>query len=275
MEVSDSIVDHLRQVASLPDLTGTRYELEAEIGRGGMGIVYAARDRELDRRVALKVLDVPLIGEPQLIARLEHPAIVPIHEAGVLPDGRAFYAMKLVGGTRLDDYAKGEYSLAERLRVIRRVCEALAFAHSRDVIHRDLKPQNVMIGEFGEVYVMDWGVEAVAGTAGFRAPEAMLDKLSDVYSLGALLKYLVPGSSSPALAAIARKATNADRAHRYSSVTTFLADVDRFEQGLAVEAWSEPIWHRLQRFASRNAILLWLLAAYTSVKFLLFFLRKP
>jgi serine/threonine protein kinase len=275
MEVSDSIVDHLRQVASLPDLTGTRYELEAEIGRGGMGIVYAARDRELDRRVALKVLDVPLIGEPQLIARLEHPAIVPIHEAGVLPDGRAFYAMKLVGGTRLDDYAKGEYSLAERLRVIRRVCEALAFAHSRDVIHRDLKPQNVMIGEFGEVYVMDWGVEAVAGTAGFRAPEAMLDKLSDVYSLGALLKYLVPGSSSPALAAIARKATNADRAHRYSSVTTFLADVDRFEQGLAVEAWSEPIWHRLQRFASRNAILLWLLAAYTGVKFLLFFLRKP
>jgi serine/threonine protein kinase len=275
MEVSDSIVDHLRQVASLPDLTGTRYELEAEIGRGGMGIVYAARDRELDRRVALKVLDVPLIGEPQLIARLEHPAIVPIHEAGVLPDGRAFYAMKLVGGTRLDDYAKGEYSLAERLRVIRRVCEALAFAHSRDVIHRDLKPQNVMIGEFGEVYVMDWGVEAVAGTAGFRAPEATLDKLSDVYSLGALLKYLVPGSSSPALAAIARKATNADRAHRYSSVTTFLADVDRFEQGLAVEAWSEPIWHRLQRFASRNAILLWLLAAYTGVKFLLFFLRKP
>jgi len=203
MEVSDSIVDHLRQVASLPDLSGTRYELEAEIGRGGMGIVYASRDRELDRRVALKVLDVPLIGEPQLIARLEHPAIVPIYEAGVLPDGRAFYAMKLVGGTRLDDYAKGEYSLAERLRVIRRVGEALAFAHSRDVIHRDLKPQNVMIGEFGEVYVMDWGVEAVAGTAGFRAPEATLGKLSDVYSLGALLKYLVPESSSPALSAIA------------------------------------------------------------------------
>jgi serine/threonine protein kinase len=275
MEVSDSIVDHLRQVASLPDLSGTCYELEAEIGRGGMGIVYASRDRELDRRVALKVLDVPLIGEPQLIARLEHPAIVPIYEAGVLPDGRAFYAMKLVGGTRLDDYAKGEYSLAERLRVIRRVGEALAFAHSRDVIHRDLKPQNVMIGEFGEVYVMDWGVEAVAGTAGFRAPEATLGKLSDVYSLGALLKYLVPESSSPALSAIARKATNADGADRYSSVTTFLADIDRFEQGLAVEAWSEPIWHRLQRFASRNAILLWLLAAYTGVKFLLFFLRKP
>ena len=275
MEVSDSIVDHLRRVASLPDLAGTRYELEVEIGRGGMGVVYAARDRELERRVALKVLDVPLTGEPQLIARLEHPAIVPIYEAGVLPDGRAFYAMKLVGGARLDDYANGEHPLAERLRVIRRVGEAIAFAHSRAVLHRDLKPQNVMIGEFGEVYVMDWGVEAVAGTAGFRAPETALDTFSDVYSLGALLKYLVPASMSPATAAIAEKATNPDRSGRYPSVTSLLADVDRFEQGLAVEAWSEPIWHRLQRFASRNAVLLWLLAAYTVVKFFLFFLRKP
>lgn len=275
MEVSDSIVEHLRQVASLPDLSGTRYELEAEIGRGGMGIVYAARDRDLDRRVALKVLDVPLTGEAQLISRLEHPGIVPIYESGVLPDGRTFYAMKLVGGHRLDDYAKGEHSLAERLRVIRRVGEALAFAHSRDVIHRDLKPQNVMIGEFGEVYVMDWGVEAVAGTAGFRAPEVTLDKISDVYSLGALLNYLVSELSSPAVAAIAQKATKADPADRYPSVAAFLADVDRFEQGQAVEAWSEPIWHRLQRFASRNAVLLWLLVAYTVVKFVLFFLRKP
>lgn len=216
-----------------------------------------------------------MAGEAQLIARLEHPGIVPIYEAGALPDGRAFYAMKLVEGAGLDEYAKGEHALAERLRVIRRVSEALAFAHSRDVIHRDLKPQNVMIGGFGEVYVMDWGVEAVAGTPGFRAPEALLDKVSDVYSLGALLKYLVPQSSSPALRAISEKATSADRALRYSSVTSLLADVDRFEQGLAVEAWSEPVWHRLQRFASRNAVLLWLLAAYTVVKFLLFFLRKP
>jgi len=275
MEVSDSILEHLRRVASLPDLTGTRYELEAEIGRGGMGVVYSAHDRELNRRVALKVLDVPLPGEAQLIARLEHPGIVPIYEAGTLPDGRAFYAMKLVSGRRLDQYAKTDHALAERLRVIRRVSEAMAFAHSREVCHRDLKPQNVMIGEFGEVYLMDWGVEAVAGTPGFRAPEAGLDKISDIYSLGALLQYLVPASSSPALSAIAQKATSAVAGDRYSSVTAFLADVDRFEQGLAVEAWSEPIWHRLQRFATRNAILLWLLAAYTVVKFLLFFLRKP
>jgi serine/threonine protein kinase len=274
MEVSDSVLEHLRQITALPDLTGTRYELESEIGRGGVGVVYAARDRELNRRVALKVLEVPIAGEAQLIARLEHPSIVPIFETGALADGRSFYAMKLVSGARLDRYASDNHTVGERLRVMRRVAEALAYAHSQGVIHRDLKPQNVMVGEFGEVYVMDWGVAAVAGTAGFRAPESTLDQLSDVYALGALLKFLISASDSPAVAAIAEKAMSSDRWERYDSVSAFLADVDRFEQGLAVEAWSEPIWHRLRRFAKRNAVLLWLLAAYTLVKFLLFFLRR-
>jgi len=274
MEVSDSILDHLRQVMALPDLTGTRYELESEIGRGGMGVVYAARDRDLNRRVALKVFEIPISGEAQLIARLEHPGIVPIFDSGTLADGRSFYAMKLVTGARLDHYATGDHTLSERLRIIRRVGEALAYAHSRGVIHRDLKPQNVMVGEFGEVYVMDWGVDAVAGTVGFRARESTLDQLSDIYSLGAILRFLLPQSAPRALTAIAEKAAHPDRQQRYDSVSTFLADIDRFEQGLAVEAWSEPLWHRLKRFASKNAVLLWLLAAYTLVKFLLFFWRK-
>ena len=274
MDLSDSVLDHLRHVAALPDLTGTRYELESEIGRGGMGVVYAARDRELDRRVALKVLDVALPGEARLIARLEHPGIVPVYEAGTLPDGRPFYAMKLVSGARLDHYVAGQPSLAERLRVIRRVGEALAFAHARGVPHRDLKPQNVMVGQFGEVYVMDWGVEAVAGTPAFRAPEQPLDQRSDIYALGALLKFLLPEHAAPALCAIAAKATRRDPAERYLDVPALLADIERFQEGSAVEAWREPWWHRLGRFASRNAVLLWLLAAYASVRFLLFFLRN-
>jgi eukaryotic-like serine/threonine-protein kinase len=274
MALSDSVLDHLRQVAALPDLTGTRYELESEIGRGGLGIVYAARDRQLDRRVALKVLDFALAGEAQLIARLEHPAIVPIYEAGTLPDGRAFYAMKLVAGTRLDRYLAGSRSLAERLRVIRRVGEAIAFAHSQGSIHRDLKPQNIMVGEFGEVYVMDWGVNAVEGTPAFRAPDLSLDQRSDIYSLGALLQCMLPPSTPPALRAIATKAMNADPAARYSDAQAFLADIERFQEGRAVEAWSEPLWHRLRRFGSRNAVLLWLLAAYAAIKFLFFFLRN-
>jgi serine/threonine protein kinase len=274
MEVSDSVIDHLRRVVALPDLSGTRYQLECEIGRGGLGVVYAARDRDLDRRVALKILEVPVEGEAQVIARLEHPAIVAIYETGTLTDGRSFYAMKLVTGARLDHYVESDHNLSERLRIIRRVGEALAYAHSKGVIHRDLKPQNVMVGEFGEVYVMDWGVDVVAGTPGFRAPESTLDQQSDIYSLGALLQFLGPSSMSAAVAAIAAKACQVDPSQRYCSVIAFLADIDRFEQGLAVEAWSEPIWHRLQRLASGNAVLLWLLAAYTAVKFFLFFWHR-
>lgn len=273
MDLSDSVLDHLRRVAALPDLAGTRYELESELGRGGMGVVYAARDRELDRRVALKVLDLALAGEAQLIAQLEHPAIVPVYETGTLPDGRAFYAMKLVSGARLDRYVAGRPSLASRLGAIRRVGEALAFAHARGVIHRDLKPQNVMVGEFGEVYVMDWGVDAVAGTPGFRAPDARLDQRSDIYALGRLLAFVLPVPAPPALQAIAARAMSADPAARYPGALALLADIERFQEGLAVEAWSEPWWHRLRRFGSRNAVLLWLLAAYAGVKFLLFFLR--
>ncbi len=274
MDLSDSVLDHLREVAALPDLTGTRYELEGEIGRGGMGVVYAARDRNLDRRVALKVLDFAVAGEAQLIARLEHPAVVPVFETGTLPDGRPFYAMKLVNGVPLDGYVARRPPLPDRLRVIRRVGEALAFAHSQGVIHRDLKPQNVMVGEFGEVFVMDWGVEVVAGTPAFRAPDARLDQRSDIYALGALLQFLLPDSAPPGLRAIALKAMSAEPAARYPDPLALLADIERFEQGLAVAAWSEPLWHRVRRFASRNAVLLWLLAAYTVVKLLLFFLRS-
>jgi eukaryotic-like serine/threonine-protein kinase len=273
MDLSDSVLDHLRHIAALPDLAGTRYQLESEIGRGGMGVVYAARDLQLDRRVALKVLDQEFAGEARLIARLEHPAIVPIYEAGTLADGRAFYAMKLVGGARLDHYLARSPSLAERLRIVRRIGEALAYAHTTGAIHRDLKPQNVMVGEFGEVYCMDWGVDAVAGTPGFRAPESRLDQSSDIYALGALLRYLLPPVPPPALDAIASKAMSRDPAARYPDATAFLADIERFQEGLSVGAWSEPRWHQLRRFASRNAVLLWLLAAYAGVKFLLFFLR--
>jgi serine/threonine protein kinase len=274
MDVSDPVLEHLRQVAAAPDLSGTRYELEEEIGRGGLGIVYRARDRQLERRVALKVLDDGVAGEAQLIARLEHPGIVPVYETGTLPDGRTFYAMKLVAGVRLDEYVKGPHSLGDRLRLIRRVGEAVEFAHARGVVHRDLKPQNIMVGEFGEVYVMDWGVEAVAGTPGFRAPEARLGERSDIYSLGAVLRFMLPEPAPPALEAIASKAMGEEPAARYGEAAAFLADIERFQDGAAVEAWSEPLWHRLRRFGSRNAVLLWLLAAYAGIKFLLFFVRN-
>jgi serine/threonine protein kinase len=275
VDVSDSVLQHLRTVADLPDLSGTRYTLESEIGRGGMGVVYAAHDSELDRRVALKVLDGMFSAEPRLIARLEHPAIVPIYESGTLPDGRLFYTMKLVAGARLDRYLESNPPLAERLRIIQRVGEALGFAHSQGVMHRDLKPQNVMVGAFGEVYVMDWGVEAIAGTPNFRAPEGTNDARSDVYSLGAVLLFTLGGGKRPAaLAAVAAKAMHADPAARYSSAAEVLAEIARFQDGFAVEAYREPVWQALRRYGARNAVLLWLLAAYAGVRFFLFFLRN-
>ena len=150
--LSDDKLDHLL------DIVGTKYECVEELGRGGMGTVYLAEDRELDRLVAVKVLNTPdvtddlrerMIREAQIIARLEHPGIVPVHDAGTLPDGRIFYAMKYVRGSRLDEYAAQRTSLNDRLRKFQAVCDAVAFAHAHGVIHRDLKPQNIMIGSFG------------------------------------------------------------------------------------------------------------------------------
>ena len=274
MELNDAVLHHLREVVDLPDLAGTRYRLEEEIGRGGLGVVYAARDTQLERRVALKVMDAEWAGEARLIARLEHPGIVPVHETGTLPDGRVFYAMKLVAGTRADGYVAGNPPLGERLRVVHRVGEALAYAHSCGVLHRDLKPQNVMVGPFGEVYVMDWGVEGVAGTPAFRAPEAALDERSDVYALGAFVRFVLPPDGPPALGAIAARAMSDRPQDRYPDVTSVLREIERFQDGLAVEAYAESPWQRVRRYARRNEVLLWLLAAYAGVKFLVFFSRR-
>src|SRR5262245_21985496 len=112
--LSDKALDRLRG-SSIPDLSGTRYQLRELIARGGMGVVYAAEDSKLNRRVALKILDTcggnaelagRLIREAHVLAQLEHPGIVPVHDVGALPDGRVFYTMKFVEGLRLDEYIK-------------------------------------------------------------------------------------------------------------------------------------------------------------------------
>src|ERR1700757_2753760 len=138
--LSDKTVERLRQSADLPDLSGTRYQLLERVARGGMGTVYAARDETLDRRVALKVLDIPVANgdlarrlnrEARVLALLEHPGIVPVHDVGTLSDGRVFYTMKFVEGRRLDKYIESITSVADRLRIFLRICEAVAFAHAR------------------------------------------------------------------------------------------------------------------------------------------------
>jgi eukaryotic-like serine/threonine-protein kinase len=145
-----------------------RYEILGEHGRGGLGRVYRARDRELDRDVAIKELisrnnvsELRFLREALITARLEHPGIVPVHEAGRWADGTPFYAMKLVAGRSLRELIADRNTVDERLRLLHHViavADAIAYAHGRNIIHRDLKPGNVIVGDFGETIVIDWGL---------------------------------------------------------------------------------------------------------------------
>jgi serine/threonine protein kinase len=155
------------------------FALLAEVGRGGMGVVFRAKDLELDREVAVKLL-LPkygvgsttarrFVGEARITAQLQHPGIPPVYRVGELPDGRPFLAMKLIKGQTLDVLLKADPGSAGAspsqssrwLGTFEAVCQAVGYAHAHGVIHRDLKPANVMVGAFGEVQVMDWGLAKV------------------------------------------------------------------------------------------------------------------
>jgi tetratricopeptide (TPR) repeat protein len=187
----DKLAPHLAPTATQPPVEapqlelspGSRfgsYELLQMVGQGGRGIVYRVNDLELNRPLAVKVLRPELRGEldavrrfleeAQVIGQLQHPGIVPVHAIGQLPDGRPYFAMKLVQGRTLaellDERSAPAHDLPRFLVIFQQVCQAVAYAHSRGVIHRDLKPANVMVGAFAEVQVMDWGLAKVLTVEG-------------------------------------------------------------------------------------------------------------
>lgn len=231
-----SILNHVRKAPA------DRLEVETRVASGGMGTIDAAVDRALDRRIAIKTLHPHLraddqtvrmfLREARLTGLLDHPHIVPVYDLGENPSGQLFFAMKLVEGQTLAalirSLPKGALDTAtlySLLDVFAKVCDALAFAHSRGVLHCDVKPANVMVGEFGQVFLMDWGIarlyttessppsgtstidakakrrprppsatdNSVIGTPGYMSPEQArgdrktLDVRSDVFLLGALL----------------------------------------------------------------------------------------
>ncbi|HEX3475110.1 MAG TPA: WD40 repeat domain-containing serine/threonine-protein kinase [Kofleriaceae bacterium] len=215
--------------AAPPPRDPRRYDVLGEHGRGGLGRVSRARDRELGRDVAIKELiarshvsEVRFLREALITARLEHPGIVPVHEAGRWPDGTPFYAMKLVAGRPLRDLIAERKTLDERIGLLHHViavADAIAYAHGRSIIHRDLKPANVIVGDFGETVVIDWGLAkdlsvaeessvgggpfregrddgltsagSVLGTPAYMPPEQArgepVDQRADVFAIGAML----------------------------------------------------------------------------------------
>lgn len=226
-------------------LDGKKYKVMASIGRGGMGVVHQARDLRIRRNVAMKVIRTAsqfsrenvlrFVDEAQLTGQLQHPNIVPVYEIGLDEQDEVFYTMKFVRGITLDEILRDlraekeealkKYPLTTLLNVFSKICDGVAYAHSMGVVHRDLKPDNVMIGEYGEVLVMDWGLAKkiahgvsdehlgdskpappppdlrgfqtlnglIVGTPPYIAPEAArgelenIDPRSDIYVLGAIL----------------------------------------------------------------------------------------
>jgi serine/threonine-protein kinase len=224
-----------------------RYEVSGRVGSGGMGEVLRVRDPDLKRDLAVKVLLDRHSGRPDVLQRfleeaqiggqLQHPGVVPVYELGCFPDQRPYFTMKLVEGRTLADLLKerssNSHELPHFLQIFEQVCQTVAYAHSRGVLHRDLKPQNIMVGGFGEVQVMDWGLAkvlnresataaleedveslhtvrsdeegeasragSVLGTPAYMAPEQArgdvdrIDRRTDVFGLGAILCEILTG----------------------------------------------------------------------------------
>jgi len=221
-----------------------KYNLIGVLGEGGMGMVYRAFDPGLNRKVALKVIHteynsytslvIRFAEEAQVVAQLQHPNIIPLYDFGQLPDGRFYYTMKEVRGQTLtsvvSDYHSGssKWTLRRIVQSLVVICDALAYAHKRLVLHRDIKPDNIMIGQFGEVYVMDWGIAKVlqiehsfseehivtnrqrhqalqtrlgqvTGTPSYMSPEQAFGHItrigphSDQYAIGAILYEVLSG----------------------------------------------------------------------------------
>jgi len=224
--------------SSVPRTAGdTRYVLDKQIGTGGMGRVFAGRDLRLGRTVAIKMLRTQDAGlarrferEVRLAARLQHPGVVPVYDAGFWASGEPFLVMKLVLGQSLARVVKDADTREDRLALLPNVlaaAEAIAYAHDQSIVHRDLKPSNILVGAFGETVVLDWGlakdlhasdtqvqydpvkgiqpvggdtaVGAIVGTPSYMSPEQAagepVDLRADVYAIGAILYYVLSGTA--------------------------------------------------------------------------------
>ena len=251
-----------------------RFRVVEKLGQGGMGEVIAARDNVLGREIAIKRMLEPsptgrqvkrFLREAKIQGALDHPAIPPVHELAHDAAGRPFFVMKRLIGTSLDEIFAGprdrKFTRERLLRALAEVCLAVELAHVRGVVHRDLKPSNIMLGDFGEVFVLDWGVAKVVGnfdadlaalrdstldeaedtigTPASMSPEkrtnvAELDGRSDVFSLGRVLADILemfPEVEAPELATLVDEATELDRDKRLRTARMLGERVQRYLDG--------------------------------------------
>ncbi len=272
-----------------PPAAKNRYEPAEDLGQGGMGKVTRGVDRFLGRPVAFKrsldgdpqMLEA-LLHEAEIAARLDHPGIVTIHDVAYDEHDDPFVVMRYIDGQPLSEVVGGA-DLAARLRLLPRVVaaiEAVAYAHSQGVVHRDLKPDNILVGDRGDTVVIDWGLArdlraahdpfegATVGTPGFMPPEKEpADPRLDVYALGVTLFFILagklPGTASlgavergvPAdLVTIVEKACARDRQARYPSAAELAADLQRFIGGQLVAAHRYGVGQRLVRWVKRHRL---------------------
>ncbi|MCB9697678.1 MAG: serine/threonine protein kinase [Alphaproteobacteria bacterium] len=291
---------------------GPRYRELGPLGRGGLGEVVEVEDADLRRVVALKrPLGEPtaaqvhaLVREAQITAQLAHPGVPAVHALGIDEVGRPYFTMtRLRGRTLADVLREGPLPAGRAVRWFVQLAWAVAYAHDHGVVHRDLKPANVIVGDFGDLYVLDWGISRVVGhapdpvevsypnagstriegTPGYAAPEQLQgldgDARTDIYALGAMLFEMLSGQPpvsvtdpavarentlhgrlrelhgpiSPVLVPVVRRALAQDPADRYPTVAAFVADLEAWQDGAAVSAYSEDPVHQLGRlYLSRS-----------------------
>src|SRR4026209_1090938 len=202
-----------------PDKVG-RYKIKSELGRGGMATVYRAYDPSFDREVAVKVLPrekvhnlvfrVRFKRELKMIASLEHPAIVPVYDVGEEPDGLQYFVMRYMGGESLSDWIKrGALPLKDTAIIIERLASALDYAHQKNIVHRDIKPDNVLFDDTNHPYLTDFGIAKLTesaisatgggtmGTPAYVSPEqaqgAIVDSRADIYGMGVMIYEMLTG----------------------------------------------------------------------------------
>ncbi|NCG21236.1 MAG: protein kinase [Rhodobacterales bacterium] len=262
---------HAHVTEEVPPTPATeRYALGGELGRGGMGVVQAANDAWLGRNVALKrphsdlsdALRHRLMREASITAQLVHPSIVPVYDVGQDELG-TYYTMPILVGESLEERLHKRLDNVNTLvRALVLIVRAVGYAHSHQIVHRDLKPANISIGEFGEVWLLDWGIAQdpaskegeYVGTLGFQSPEQeagrQVDGRADVFSLGQVLSEIlrVESTEVPELETIARKCTQALADDRYQTAEALAGDLERWLDGRRVSAHTYTSTEVLRRF---------------------------